>query len=93
MTNPISAAREALMNYQQADMDGIMVLASRQAIHEVNDHIDAQDAKIKALTDALEAFGKHADKRKRKSIEGAVCFSQPLLIAAREALAAAKEPT
>ena len=49
----ISAAREALMNYQQADMDGIMVLASRQAIHEVTGHIDALEASNKALTEAL----------------------------------------
>ena len=31
------AAWHALMNYQQADMDGIMVLVSRQAIHECKD--------------------------------------------------------
>ena len=49
----ISAAREALMNYQQADMDGIMVLASRQAIHEATGHIDALEASNKALVGVL----------------------------------------
>lgn len=34
---------EALENYQQADMDGIIVLASRQAIHET---IDAYWARV-----------------------------------------------
>ena len=33
----INTARNALMNYQQADMDGIIVKASRQAIHEVDE--------------------------------------------------------
>lgn len=31
----ISRALEAILNYQQADMDGIIVTTSRQAIHEV----------------------------------------------------------
>ena len=48
-------ALKSLMGYQQADMDGIMVLASRQAIHEVSDYI------IK-LEDALEKVaGAHFD--------------------------------
>lgn len=42
---------EALENYQQADMDGIMVLASRQAIHET---IDAYWARVKTCEE-LEA--------------------------------------
>lgn len=33
----IDDAIEALLDYQQADMEGVMVLASRQAIHEVCD--------------------------------------------------------
>ncbi len=32
-----SAALAALLDYEQADHDGVMVLASRQAIHEVID--------------------------------------------------------
>lgn len=31
----MSDAVKALLNYQQADEDGVMVLVSRQAIHEV----------------------------------------------------------
>jgi hypothetical protein len=42
---------EALENYRQADMDGIMVLASRQAIHET---IDAYWARVKTCEE-LEA--------------------------------------
>ena len=44
MTNnktPLQGAIDALLNYQQADMDGIMVLVSRQAIHEVADAAQA----------------------------------------------------
>jgi hypothetical protein len=45
----IDEAIEALLSYQQADMEGVMVLTSRQAIHEVADELKrvrshAQDA-------------------------------------------------
>ena len=33
-------ALDALLNYQQADTDGLMVLVSRQAVHEVADAIN-----------------------------------------------------
>ena len=42
---------EAIENYRQADMDGIMVLASRQAIHET---IDAYWARVETCAE-LEA--------------------------------------
>lgn len=42
---------EALESYQQADMDGVMVLVSRQAIHET---IDAYWARVKTCEE-LEA--------------------------------------
>ena len=42
---------EALESYQQADMEGVMVLASRQAIHET---IDAYWARVKTCEE-LEA--------------------------------------
>lgn len=35
-----SRAHEALLQYQQADEEGIMVLVSRQAIHEVSEEIN-----------------------------------------------------
>lgn len=35
----IEKALEALLNYKQADAEGIMVLTSRQAIHEIADYI------------------------------------------------------
>jgi hypothetical protein len=47
------AALVALLNYQQADTDGVMVLVSRQAIHEVEAHARAQEAEIARLRDAL----------------------------------------
>lgn len=37
----LAGARKALLNYQQADQDGFMVITSRQAIHEVDDAITA----------------------------------------------------
>lgn len=37
MSIDIEDALKALISYQQADMEGVMVLASRQAIHEVHD--------------------------------------------------------
>lgn len=43
------------MNYQQADEEGIMVLVSRQAIHECKDERDALRAQLQAVRDeALE---------------------------------------
>lgn len=49
------AAWDALMNYQQADEDGIMVLVSRQAIHECKGERDALRAQLQAARDeALE---------------------------------------
>lgn len=35
----MSGHLEALMNYGQADMDGIIVTVSRQAIHETHDEV------------------------------------------------------
>jgi hypothetical protein len=47
------AAWHALMNYQQADMEGIMVLVSRQAIHECKDDRDALAAERDQLRQAV----------------------------------------
>lgn len=49
---PLSALT-ALLQYQQADEDGVMVLASRQAIHEVSDYITSLQAENAALVEAL----------------------------------------
>jgi hypothetical protein len=46
-------ALEALLNYSQADQDGIMVMASRQAIHEVADELTRLRAQNAALVEAL----------------------------------------
>ena len=55
------AAWDALMNYQQADEDGIMVLVSRQAIHECKDERDALRDQLQAAKDeALEEGIEHA---------------------------------
>ena len=61
------AAWDALMNYQQADEEGIMVLVSRQAIHECKDERDAlraqlQAARDEALEDAIDAVVKNAPR-------------------------------
>lgn len=51
----INEAIEALLAYQQADMEGVMVLTSRQAIHEV---ADSHQALVKELERAREAISK-----------------------------------
>lgn len=47
------AAIKALLNYEQADMDGVIVKASRQAIHEVTDALNAAHAEIDRLREAV----------------------------------------
>jgi len=42
-------AVKALLNYQQADMDGTLVLTSRQAIHEVVARIEELEAALRYL--------------------------------------------
>lgn len=46
----IDEAIEALLAYQQADMEGVMVLTSRQAIHEVADEIARLRASLQPAT-------------------------------------------
>lgn len=43
----MSEAVKALLNYRQADEDGIMVLTSRQAIHEVAARIEQLEAALR----------------------------------------------
>lgn len=45
-------AKAALLDYRQADMDGIFVTVSRQAIHEVVDALVASEARIRELETA-----------------------------------------
>ena len=49
-------ALKALMDYEQADEDGIMALASRQAIHEVYDDIKCLTAENANLSQRLERY-------------------------------------
>jgi len=49
MDDRLTAALAALLDYQQADIDGVMVTASRQAIHEVTDSVMAQQVRIAEL--------------------------------------------
>lgn len=44
-----SAAHHALLQYRQMDVDGIMVLTSRQAIHEVSDELTALRETLKEI--------------------------------------------
>lgn len=55
-TPRIEVAKYALLAYQQADMDGIMVLASRQAIHEVTDELDRLAALNAELVNAAKTM-------------------------------------
>ncbi len=45
-------AIEALLSYQQADEDGVMVLTSRQAIHEVADQVESLRHALEMVWDA-----------------------------------------
>lgn len=45
-------AVKALLDYQQADEDGVMVLTSRQAIHETVAHIEKLEAALRPFADA-----------------------------------------
>lgn len=49
----VKEAVEALLSYMQADMDGVMVQTSRQAIHDVVDTLAQRDARIEELEVAL----------------------------------------
>ena len=53
---------EALESYQQADMEGVMVSASRQAIHET---IDAYWARVKACEELEAALPEQIEWVKR----------------------------
>lgn len=56
MTNPDTDAVEALLNYEQADMDGVIVKASRQAIHEVVDRLRQAEAKVEKAAAQFEHY-------------------------------------
>jgi len=58
-----SGAVNALMRYHQADDDGVLVLASRQAIHEVTDNIQALCQRYNEMKEALEGFIATYDER------------------------------
>jgi hypothetical protein len=47
----MSEALQALLSYQQADEDGVMVLTSRQAIHEVADHLERLRTALEEIRD------------------------------------------
>lgn len=46
------SALKALLTYQQADENGVMVLASRQAIHEVADQVASLRHALEMVWDA-----------------------------------------
>jgi DNA-binding XRE family transcriptional regulator len=52
MSDRTEDAVRALLQYEQADFDGIIVKASRQAIHEVVDALATRDAEIERLKGA-----------------------------------------
>lgn len=93
------AAWYALMNYQQADEEGIMVLVSRQAIHECKDERDALRAQLQAARDeALEEAakivvdeGKEALKYSSEVIAKTYCDDAALKIRALKSTSAEGE--
>lgn len=54
-------ALDALLDYGQADMEGIIVTTSRQAIHEVAAELTALRTSNQELREALEPFAAYAD--------------------------------
>lgn len=63
-----SPAHHALMQYGQADEEGIIVTVSRQAIHEVSDEIDrlkAENAELREIIrthiDPMDVRDEHHD--------------------------------
>jgi hypothetical protein len=80
-----TAAQQALLNYTQADRDGVMVFASRQAIHEVCDELD----RLRAVNAALLDFPVMFLGWREYSSHGEFPFDR-LYEAARAAIAAAK---
>ena len=65
------AALHALMSYQQADEDGVMVLVSRQAIHEVaEDHqrLTAENERLKGeIEERIAKFENELDAEWRRA--------------------------
>lgn len=59
-----SRAHEALLQYQQADEEGVMVLASRQAIDEVSDELEAMKKVLQIILDAPHTMEDTATKIK-----------------------------
>ncbi len=51
----MSEALKALLNYEQADEEGVMVLASREAIHVVSSELDTALTRIRELERVLKA--------------------------------------
>lgn len=58
----IPSCVEVLENYQQADMDGIMVIASRQAIHETIDAYWARVGTCEELTAERDALAAEVER-------------------------------
>lgn len=53
---------------------------------DAHDAITALQARVEELEGALRPFAKHADGRRKKGIDGSICFSQVHLLQARAAL-------
>ncbi|MBO9441411.1 hypothetical protein J7363_04855 [Phaeobacter italicus] len=82
------AAWDALMNYQQADEDGVMVLVSRQAIHECKAERDA----LRKAVDSYSYIGRDGKMVLAKDLEDERDALRAQLQAARdEALEEAAE--
>ena len=74
----MSRALDALLDYRQADEDGVIVLVSRQAVHEVEDE-------VKRLRGALEVIAATgiADPNSNERLH---ILAKPYADIAREAL-------
>lgn len=80
-----SPAHNALMNYRQADEDGVMVEVSRQAIHDVSDEIEALLGVLKPFADLAKHHAADAKEwRNDDSVHAIVSIGD--LRAATEAL-------
>lgn len=70
----IEDALMALMAYQQADEEGVMVLVSRQAIHEVHDEYRRLSAERASV---LEECAKIAEEQARQFLSPEYASNQP----------------
>jgi predicted CoA-binding protein len=86
----VRAAVNALLNYSQADADGVIVFASRQAIHVVSDALEAALAERDTLKQQVAKQQDYIKMQKGENIR--LAWEGDAARAERDALRAASQP-